>query len=110
MGLMWWRVSVVVGWVIKGDGVGHVHGSSDSVGCGFVGVEVGHGKLVSGLMGRGLCVGAAVEISEVMPSGWRESWRDCVWWFRWGSCSGGDPWVASRVIGGSAVISELQAV
>nr|POE86815.1 hypothetical protein CFP56_45546 [Quercus suber] len=25
--------------------------------------------MVSGLMGRGLCVGAAVEISEVMPSG-----------------------------------------
>ena len=41
MGLMWWRVSVVVGWVIEGDGVGR----------GFAGVEVGHGEVVRGELG-----------------------------------------------------------
>jgi len=40
-----------------------------------------------------LCVGVAVEINEVVRGGRRELWQDCVWWFRWGSCSGGDPWV-----------------
>ena len=45
-------------------------------------------------MGCGLFVGVAVEIGEVVHGGWRESWRDHAWWFRWGSCSGGDPWVA----------------
>ena len=44
-------------------------------------------------MGCELCVDVAVEISEVVRGGRRESWQDCVWWFRWGSCSGGDPWV-----------------
>ena len=38
-------------------------------------------------------MGAAVEISEVVCGGQRESWGNRVWWFRWGSCSGGDPWV-----------------
>ena len=52
MGLMWWRVSVVVGmggggfpwqwgWVIEGDDVGR----------GFAGVEVGHGEVVRGELG-----------------------------------------------------------
>ena len=52
MGLMWWRVSVVVGmggggflwwwgWVIEGDGVGR----------GFAGMEVGHGEVMRGELG-----------------------------------------------------------
>ena len=45
-------------------------------------------------MGRGLCVGAAVEIGEVVRGGRHESWQDRAWWFRWGLCSSGDPWVA----------------
>ena len=45
-------------------------------------------------MGYGLFIGAAVEIGEVVHGGRCESWQDHAWWFQWGSCSGGDPWVA----------------
>ena len=44
-------------------------------------------------MGHGLFMGAAVEIGEVVRGGRSELWRDCAWWFRWGSCSSGDLWV-----------------
>ena len=33
-------------------------------------------------MGRGLCMGAAVDIGEVVHGGWCELWRDHAWWFR----------------------------
>ena len=42
---------------------------------------------------HGLFMGAAVEIGEVVRGGRSELWRDCAWWFRWGSCSSGDLWV-----------------
>ena len=49
MSLMWWW-----GWVIEGVDVSCGHGSGDGMGRGFVGVEVGYGKVVHGELGHGL--------------------------------------------------------
>ena len=40
--------------MIEGDGVSRGNGSGDDVGRGFVGVEVGCGKVVHGELGHGL--------------------------------------------------------
>ena len=54
--------------MIEGDGVSRGHGSSDGVGCGFAGVEVGRDKVVHGELGH--------RLTAWIPTKWvTDSWQ-----------------------------------